>query len=170
MLFKKKEEPKKRKVVEKDTSFKATLKKSHKYVSWVGSQFPAGQFELLDSNKVSETGQQAAASRKLDYHFKHTATGKKFWIECRFRQHLDSGNKLSWTTPEQLAVIKAFKKKKKDPVFLILAHSGFPAQPRELFVVPLGVVREASIAVSKMEKYKRKDPLATFQLKDGKVV
>ena len=112
MLFKKDEEdkkPVKRVKIERDRNIQTNLKKSLKFQKCVGALFPQDQFELLETTQREDGSPIPESIRKLDDHFQDKSTGKSFWVECRFRQHLTNRNELQWTTENFIELFRITK-------------------------------------------------------------
>lgn len=170
MLFNKEEhhEPHKRKKIQRDRTFKANLKKSMKFQRCVGELFHAHDFEILDRTEYEEGQLVPDSVKKLDYYVRDKKTGKDFWVECKFRQHLD-GNELPWTTEKQLESYQTFKKERKEPAFIVVGLGGFPAQPGEMFAFPLDQAQHPELPESKFRSYQRQ-PDKKFEFTGGKLL
>ena len=170
MIFKKDErhEPAKRKTIQRDRSFQANMKKNMKLQRHVGDLFPEEDFEVLKSAEHGEDQTVPGSAKMLDYLVRDKKTGKSFWVECKFRQHLD-GKELSWTTENQLESYKEFKKERKEPAFVVVGVGGFPSQPNEMFALPLDQAKQPQLPEHVYRQYQRQ-PDKKFKLAKDKLL
>jgi len=171
MLFKKNEneKPVERVKIERDRTIQTNLKKSLKFQKCVGALFPEEQFELLETTQREDGSPIPESVRKLDYHFRDKNTGKAFWVECRFRQHLTDRNDLQWTTEKQLASYKELRAEKKEPIYIVVGLGGFPSQPGEMFAFPVSKAVHPHIP-EKIFRTRQREPTKLFELTGGNLL
>ncbi len=104
-----------------------------------------------------------------DFQFYHKPSEHKFWVECKFRKHLDDEGKINWSKGEdQLERYRAFQEEHRpEKVFIVIGLGGMPSMPSSMYCIPLDDVAYPGLFPSYVEKWRRKDPSAPFEYKSG---
>ena len=77
-----------------------------------------------------------------------------FAVECKWRAKYNAQDKVRWSYKEQLARYRQFAKDKNIPVFIILGIGGTPAEPAEVYVVPLASIDRVELSRNWLENYR----------------
>ena len=76
---------------------------------------------------------------------------KEIAIECKWRSIVPRNLRKHFINKEQQKRYEEFSKKRNIPVFLFLGVGGDACQPKELYVIPLGII-ESQL---KLKEFKR---------------
>lgn len=138
--------------------------KGYRFENYVATLFPTNQWVIVDktrdySKKFKRT---VESDSNPDFTFRHTATGKLFAVECKFRSYIYKGGvDVGRRNYENYL---AYGRKHNMPVYMVLGVGNSPTHPREMFVVPVDQIRSATpgfILESDLTPYKR-DPHKPF--------
>lgn len=77
-----------------------------------------------------------------------------FAVECKWRAKYNAQDKVRWSYKDQLARYRQFAKDKNIPVFIILGIGGTPAEPAEVYVVPLASIERVELSRNWLENYR----------------
>lgn len=72
-----------------------------------------------------------------DYKFRDRATGKEFWVECKYRSHRGEHGAIEWTDQEHLQTYKRIRKETGIKVYVLIGLGGRPDDPQELLFFDL---------------------------------
>ncbi len=72
-----------------------------------------------------------------DLRFVENATGRRFWVECKFRAHVGPKWEIDWCTDEQLYRYKRIRERTREPVFIMIGVGGTVQQPERIYCLDL---------------------------------
>lgn len=100
--------------------------------------FDPEAFELIHRTPTNEeTGGRYVSSMVYpDLRFKEKSTGRKFWVECKYRAHVGEHWKVEWCTDTQLRHYKRTMHE-SGPVFILLGLGGTVDDPELLYLLNL---------------------------------
>ena len=90
----------------------------------------------------------------LEVSFELKDTKDHFAIECKWRKDYFKGA-IDWAEDYQLNNYKEYAQKTKLPVFVVIGVGGEPANPKELFIIPLKEIQFMSLYKKTLEPYRK---------------
>ena len=72
-----------------------------------------------------------------DLRFVENATGRRFWVECKFRAHVGPKWEIDWCTDAQLYRYKRIRERTREPVFIMIGLGGTVQQPERIYCLDL---------------------------------
>ncbi len=98
-----------------------------------------------------------------DYLFRNRKTQEEFFVEAKYRENLYKG-KVKWCNHYQFRRYKQLNK--ETPVIIAIGLGGRPANPKNIFLVPLDQIEYYTLTPGYLENYhfegKRKNVLDRF--------
>ncbi len=103
------------------------------------SMFDPELFELIHRTpRYDEThGRYVRGMELPDLRFKEKSTGRKFWIECKYRAHYGEKWTIEWCNPNQLRNYKKTMYRTHEPVLVIIGVGGTIKEPEHLYCLDL---------------------------------
>ena len=118
--------------------------------------FSKSEYRLIEwrSDKHIPNGMYPASSQWPDIVVEHKATGKRIAIECKYRATSRNGE-VKWArSPDQVHNYKEYEKREKIPVFVAIGLGGEPDSPRSLYIVRLRYLKEPTITMKNLERFR----------------
>jgi hypothetical protein len=84
---------------------------------------------------------------------RYKPTGEEFFVECKYRGHLSSENKLEWTNEYSLKKYQRYSA--QISVFIVIGLGGESTSPDKMFCVPLKEAKWTGLYPSVYKKYER---------------
>jgi hypothetical protein len=138
----------------------ATLNEEHKgraFEEFILDKFPKDRFKLVEwrSDKIFN-GRFPEASKWPDLQLELKLRSEKypFAVECKWRNDFWKGI-IEWARDAQISAYQEFQVSKEMPVFIALGVGGTPAEPRDLFIIPLSHLYKSILTEDWLKKYKR---------------
>ena len=109
------------------------------FEDYVAGMFDSEKFELTHRTLTNEdTGGKFVKSMVLpDLGFKEKSTGKRFWVECKFRAKTEDLGDIVWCTDNQLRNYKRTYYKYREPVFIMMGVKGTVLNPNKVYCLNL---------------------------------
>ncbi len=103
------------------------------------SMFDPELFELIHRTpRYDEThGRYVRGMELPDLRFREKSTGRKFWIECKYRAHYGEKWTIEWCNPNQLRNYKKTMYRTHEPVLVIIGVGGTIKEPEHLYCLDL---------------------------------
>jgi hypothetical protein len=115
--------------------------------------FPDSHYDCLEMTHSSKTNRErfVESSLKPDFKFRDRKTKKEFWVESKYRSGLTEDGKILWTNPKQFQRYKDYNK--DCPVFILIGCGGSPADPEDVFLIPLSKIKYIGLYPDSIEDY-----------------
>lgn len=109
------------------------------FESYVITMFDPGRFDLIHRTPTNEdTGGRYVRSMRLpDLGFRERSTGRKFWVECKYRARTEDLGTITWCTDNQLRNYKRTYYDTGDTVFIMMGLGGHVRAPDKVFCLNL---------------------------------
>lgn len=109
------------------------------FEDYVADMFDSDKFELTHRTLTNEdTGGKFVKSMVLpDLGFREKSTGRRFWVECKFRSKTEDLGDIVWCTDNQLRNYKRTHYKYREPVFIMLGVRGTVLNPNKVYCLNL---------------------------------
>lgn len=103
------------------------------------SMFDPELFKLIHRTpRYDEThGRYVRGMELPDLRFKEKSTGRKFWVECKYRAHYGEKWTIEWCNPNQLRNYKKTMYRTHEPVLVIIGVGGTIKEPEHLYCLDL---------------------------------
>lgn len=105
----------------------------------VASMFDPSKFRQIhrtprhDQNR----GRYVPGMELPDLRFQEISTGKRFWVECKYRARPNQDWSLDWCSPEQLRSYKATRIRTKEPVLIFIGLGDPVSSPDRIYCLDL---------------------------------
>ncbi len=132
--------------------------KGYLFEQHIVSLFSNEKFILNEwrSDKISDNiSPESSKYPDLEYELMLKDTSCKFAVECKWRMHVDSNNKIKWAEDYQIINYNNFSKKFNMPVFIVIGIGGTPNNPNAIYSIPLEKLYKSEINLNQFETYKR---------------
>ena len=125
-------------------------KRGKQFEDWALYLFPAESFNIIHKTVggADLDGRYTEDCIYPDYKFRDRATGKEFWVECKYRSHRGEKGSLEWTDQIHLQRYKRIRKETGIPVFILIGLGGYPDDPEELLFFNLDKAPYATLFYS----------------------
>lgn len=121
--------------------------------------FPIEEYTLIyrTPSEVMNADRFVESSLYPDFQFRDQKTGKKFWVEVKYRQDSYKG-KIMWATESQFKRYKKYDKKL--PLFIALGVGGHGKAnlPDFLYIVPVKHIKYVGLYESFLNNYEIYNP------------
>lgn len=131
----------------KQEAERAELKRQRDFLYKLGNDFEDTVASLFDPSlfriihrtpRDDETGGQYVRGMTYpDLRFVEIATGRSFWVECKFRAHVGPKWEVEWCSREQLTRYKRTMHKFDEKVFIAMGLGGTPQDPERIYILDL---------------------------------
>jgi hypothetical protein len=121
--------------------------KHYRLLEWQGDKYNEGRYAESSLNPDLVV---ALRNRNL-----------KFAVECKWRSRFVN-DRVLWATNGQLERYHQYMSTTSLPVFIVIGIGGEPAQPEELYIVPLSRMKYSSARRDYLQPYKRVDVSRSF--------
>lgn len=149
------------------------------FESYVITMFDSERFDLIHRTPTNEdTGGRYVSSMRLpDLGFRERSTGRRFWVECKYRARTEDLGTITWCTDNQLRNYKRTYYGTGDTVFIMIGLGGHVRAPDKVFCLNLerinftrlfyGTYSTNRVTYDKIESYQQL--LEISELKGGKL-
>ena len=112
------------------------------FEDYVRGMFPEERFDLLHRTPThEETGGKYVKSMGYpDLRFREKGTGRRFWVEVKYRSHADSDGSIVWCTEAQLSRYKHTMHGTGEKVFVIMGVGGTTSDPDKVYCLDLDLL------------------------------
>ena len=148
--------------LEKDPS----VKKGERFEDFVRKHlFVSAEYELEEKTHPYEDNRAEFVKSSLnpDYRFKSKKTGKRFWVEVKFRSAY-SDDAIEWCKDYQLK--RYLEINRETPVFVLIGVGGSASDPENVFIIPVKHAKYTRLFRSVLNKFEfnPKRPINPHQL------
>lgn len=116
--------------------------KGYEFEKFVVSKFDRSYFSLFFWNgdkQVNGIYPVTSCNPDLEFDYHDSSGPILFAVECKWRGGFVE-NKVEWATHDQIERYKTYERSSGRVVFVVLGIGGEPANPSELFIVPLSKI------------------------------
>lgn len=109
------------------------------FEDYVITMFDPSRFILIHRTPTNDdtNGRFVHSMVYPDLRFKEISTGRKFWVEVKYRAHSEDDWSIRWCTDNQLRNYKKTMYKSKEPVFIIMGVGGSTQNPNNVYCLNL---------------------------------
>jgi hypothetical protein len=121
----------------------------------VASMFDPAVFELIHRTPRDDEahGRYVRGMELPDLRFREIATGRRFWVECKFRAHPREDWSIEWCSRKQLTAYKRTMHEYREPVLVMIGLGGTVQNPEHIYCLD---VRDVNYTVLFYGTYKDK--------------
>ena len=103
------------------------------------TMFDPSKFELIHRTPTNDdTNGRFVSSMVLpDLRFREISTGRKFWVEVKFRARTEDRGVITWCNDNQLRHYKRTMYESRNPVFVMIGVGGSVQCPERVYLVNL---------------------------------
>lgn len=149
-----------------ETDYKRQGHEFEKYVANIfTTQSPFTIINWTHDQDHKHDGVMVESDKEPDLKIRYKPTGEEFFVECKFRGHLLSDNKLEWCSEYSLKKYQKFSQ--QHPVFVVIGLGGESTSPNRMFCIPLTEARWTQLFPSVYLKYERHPPDKKFFWRNG---
>ncbi len=118
---------------------RALYRKGNEFEDYVRNMFPQDCFELIHRTPTNdETGGRYVHSMIYpDLRFREIKTGKKFWVEVKYRSYTESDGSIVWCADNQLTNYKRTMYETGEKVFIVMGVGGTVQKPNKIYCLDL---------------------------------
>ena len=101
--------------------------------------FDPSVFELIHRTpRYDEShGRYVHGMELPDLRFKEISTGRKFWVECKYRSRFEPDWSIEWCTRSQLTAYKRTSHEYRGPVLIVIGVGGTIEKPEKAYCLDL---------------------------------
>jgi hypothetical protein len=88
-----------------------------------------------------------------DYLFRDKKSNQEFFVEAKYRENPYHHDMVEWCKDYQFKRYRRFSKETRIPVCIAIGLGGRPANPRQIFLVPLDRIEYSSLYPKFLEEY-----------------
>ena len=109
------------------------------FEDYVITMFDPEKFELIHRTPTNDdtNGRFVHSMVYPDLRFREIATGRKFWVEVKFRAHTEDRGVITWCNDNQLRNYKKTMYESRNPVFIIIGLGGIVQNPEKIYCLNL---------------------------------
>ncbi len=109
------------------------------FEDYVIGMFDPEKFELIHRTPTNDdtNGKFVHSMVYPDLRFREIATGRKFWVEVKFRAHTEDRGVITWCNDNQLRNYKKTMYESRNPVFIMVGLGGTVQNPEKIFCLNL---------------------------------
>ena len=109
------------------------------FEDYVITMFNPEKFELIHRTPTNDdtNGRFVHSMVYPDLRFREIATGRKFWVEVKFRAHTEDRGVITWCNDNQLRNYKRTMYESRDPVFIMIGVGGTVRCPASVYLLNL---------------------------------
>lgn len=134
------------------------------FEGYVESLFSRQEWRLAESNAYRKHHRWIESNSNPDFVFIHRKTNKKVAVECKYKSALPKEyDRIFWAYEDQIEHYQNFSAKEKIPVFVIIGIGGRPKNPKNIFLISLGLIKYPDVKLEYLQKFER-DPKRYFSL------
>lgn len=105
----------------------------------VASMFDPSRFRQIHRTpRHDQAGGRYVPGMELpDLRFQEISTGRRFWVECKYRARPNPDWSLDWCSPQQLRSYKEAMRSTKEPVLILIGVGGPVRSPDRIYCLDL---------------------------------
>ena len=109
------------------------------FEDYVITMFDPEKFELIHRTPTDEdtNGRFVHSMVYPDLRFRERSTGRKFWVEVKFRARTEDRGVITWCNDNQLRYYKRTMYESRNPVFVMIGVGGTVQCPERVYLVNL---------------------------------
>ena len=109
------------------------------FEDYVITMFNPEKFELIHRTPTNDdtNGRFVHSMVYPDLRFREIATGRKFWVEVKFRAHTEDRGAITWCNDNQLRNYKKTMYESGNPVFIMIGVGGTVKYPTSIYLLNL---------------------------------
>lgn len=109
------------------------------FEDYVITMFNPEKFELIHRTPTNDdtNGRFVHSMVYPDLRFREIATGRKFWVEVKFRARTEDRGVITWCNDNQLRNYKKTMYESRNPVFIMIGLGGTVQNPEKIFCLNL---------------------------------
>jgi|GEM_PF-1129244 len=142
-------------------------RRGNEFEDYVKGMFPEDRFTLIHRTPTNDDtgGRYVHSMIYPDLRFIDKATGRKFWVEVKYRSHAESDGSIVWCADNQLTNYKRTMYESRCKVFIIMGVGGTVQRPDKVYCLDLeninftklfyGTYKNHRIMFSKVESLKQ---------------
>ena len=113
----------------------------------VAEMFDPSLFELIHRTpRDDETDGRYVRGMELpDLRFREISTGRRFWVECKFRAHPREDWSIEWCSREQLTAYKRTMHEYREPVLAMIGLGGTVQRPERIYCLDVGEINYTTL-------------------------
>lgn len=118
---------------------RAMYRRGNDFEDYVRDMFPDDKFKLIHRTPTNdETGGRYVHSMIYpDLRFKERSTGKRFWVEVKYRSYAEDDGSIVWCADNQLTNYKRTMYETREKVFIIMGVGGTVQHPARVYCLDL---------------------------------
>jgi len=127
------------------------------FEEFILNKFPKDTFNVVEwkhDKMLNGNFPDASKCPDLQLELKHPSEKYPFAVECKWRNDFWKGI-IEWARDAQISSYQEFQTSKEMPVFIALGVGGTPADPRDLFIIPLSHLYQSILTENFLKKYRR---------------
>ena len=148
-------------------------RKGNDFEDYVRNMFPPESFELIHRTPTNDDtgGRYVHSMIYPDLRFRDRKTGRKFWVEVKYRSHAEEDGSIVWCADNQLTNYKRTMYESREKVFIMLGVGGTVQKPDKVYCLDLeninftmlfyGTYKNHRIMFGKVESLKQLEYLAS---------
>ena len=114
-------------------------RKGNDFEDYVRNMFPQESFELIHRTPTNDDtgGRYVHSMIYPDLRFRDRETGRKFWVEVKYRSHVEPDGSIVWCADNQLTNYKRTMYESREKVFIMLGVGGTVQKPDKVYCLDL---------------------------------
>ena len=118
---------------------RAMYRKGNEFEEYVRNMFPEEKFELIHRTPTDEDtgGRYVHSMIYPDLRFRERSTGRRFWVEVKFRSRTEQDGSIIWCTDNQLTNYKRAMFDTREKVFIMIGIGGTVQNPSKVYCLNL---------------------------------
>lgn len=132
--------------------------------------FTEDRYELIHRTNSFQQNQERYAlnSMKPDFQFRCKETGRKFYVEAKYRSGFNHDDKMEVISHQQHVRFLNIQQDENCTVFLAVGYQGKPHSPAHLSFIPISDLQYSDLYFSTLQKFSiPKKPFANHKLRLG---
>ena len=109
------------------------------FEDYVISMFDPERFELIHRTPTNEdtNGRFVYSMVYPDLRFREKSTGRRFWVEVKYRARTEENGEITWCNDNQLRHYKRTMYETREPVFIMIGVGGSVRMPNKVYCLNL---------------------------------
>lgn len=114
-------------------------RRGNDFEDYVISMFDPERFDLIHRTPTNDdtNGRFVHSMVYPDLRFRERSTGRRFWVEVKFRSHTEDRGSITWCSDNQLRNYKRTMYESRNPVFIMIGLGGTTQNPDKVFCLDL---------------------------------
>ena len=114
-------------------------RRGNDFEDYVIGMFDPERFDLIHRTPTNDdtNGRFVHSMVYPDLRFRERSTGRRFWVEVKFRSHTEDRGSITWCSDNQLRNYKRTMYESRDPVFIMIGLGGTTQDPDKVFCLDL---------------------------------